>query len=332
MDKHKKSVDKKLGEIVKLMVYAGLKDLQVFSSREQDAALDHYDNVVLDSKDEEKEKLKAVVSIRTEAKSLLRFFLVKIADLKDLEINDDDDILSIIDNNDGVVEDESYISKFLLIGTYPIDLGNTLSTFTDKTNWIQQQIIGLMPAYKNRLHVIATITEGFIKSLKVLSSVCSNQIWFVEHKTVSEKLILGILGSLNLPVQMLEVIQTQKIVNASDDEDDEDGEDGEEAPEKNAPAKKVPAKNAPAKKVPAKKAAVKKVPAKKADKKAPAKKADKKEDKKEDKKAPAKKGKKDKEDKKDKEAYLDEDDANNANDTNDAVESASDNSEEEVEV
>jgi hypothetical protein len=239
-----KALEKKVGDYMTKCVYSALKDVETSTDRESPFAdevrddvtvkYQTYDNLCKAKDDETRFEAKAKpFTFSTEAKQHSVALLLKMIECGECEIKEDQTIEDIIDSLE-----EGYSANIFTVGVKtPCDMGPTLTDCSDDTNYIHQQIVGLLPMYKNDLHVIATITEALMRTYKVLAWNLAMGIWYGTVRAVNNKVYTALLASCGIPLEYCNelydnvrvVVRKAKVVADDGDAADADDADGDGA-------------------------------------------------------------------------------------------------------
>jgi hypothetical protein len=142
---------------------------------------------------------------------------------KDLRLVDEDKTERIIEKLNDYFNDESKVAPFLSFGT-SVAFGPTLKTTTDESTWLQQQIIGLLPALKTRLHLIAELTTAMDNGLRALAWYFARGVWMGAEKSITSELMMTILSyytklpyGLNTLDEISKEVRPEKVKPAKED-------------------------------------------------------------------------------------------------------------------
>lgn len=210
VDKQEKSYESHLHDLLKKMMYAGIKDLDARSNKlstRTPMLHEHYDNFIKAKTDESKSAhLEGLFTISTAAKQHLVALLRAVGrEIEPCDIPNEADLPTIIKT---LYEEHNALSILAKFFEFPAQqLGKTILSFTDETNWLHTQIIGLLPGMKTKLRLIATITEAFDRSLRALAWWLSSAVWFRVEKVVTSEMLLFALYQCNMDLDVLQGIE-----------------------------------------------------------------------------------------------------------------------------
>lgn len=202
--KASKAQETHLGTLLNQFMYAVIKDHNNESDRLdpcKSMLYQTYDNLIRAKDDPNKaEGTENRFSIQTEVKQHLAYILRSVTELSRVALADDAKIADIIQALLDEFQDDSIAAPFLQFGvTYSSHFRDTLKNSVDETNWIQAQVIGMLPILKTKLHLVAEITTAIDKSVRAIAWVLGRGVWFGAEKSVSSEMFIYTL-SLPSPV------------------------------------------------------------------------------------------------------------------------------------
>lgn len=217
--KTSKAQETNLGELLTKYIYATIADNDRSSERlNKFNPLAHqtYANIVRKKDDPQKmDGVEGRFMIATEPKQHLAFFLRKVGEELEgtvvgggrVELNDADDANIIASKLNDVYDGDSHVGNFINIGTaLSAKFGATLKGAVDETMWLQTQIIGLLPRYKTRLHVIANVTGAIDTSLKACAWVIGRMVWFGAETKITSEILVSTLSLYGYPLTPLDEV------------------------------------------------------------------------------------------------------------------------------
>ena len=217
--KPSKVQENNLGELLTRYIYATIADNDRSSERlNKFNPLAHqtYANIIRKKDDPQKmDGVEGRFMIATEPKQHLALFLRKVGE--ELEgavtggnrvvLEDADDATIIASKLNDVYDGDSHVGNFINIGTaLSTKFGVTLKSAVDETMWLQAQIIGLLPRYKTRLHVIANVTGAIDTSLKACAWVIGRLVWFGAETKITSELLVSTLSLYGYPLTPLDEV------------------------------------------------------------------------------------------------------------------------------
>lgn len=192
-----------LGNIITQHMYAVIKDNDHGSDRFdpcKSIANQTYDNLILKSDDPKKiDAAEPRFTIQSEVKQQLTYILKCVGSeigSSGIALGDSDKVISIIEKLVDEFGDDSVVAPFFSLGASTDEyFGKTLRQSADSTNWLQAQIIGILPHLKTKLHLIAEITSAFDNSLRAIAWYLARGVWFgAEKKSISSSSLMYVLG------------------------------------------------------------------------------------------------------------------------------------------
>lgn len=189
-----------MGHLLTQFGYAVIKDHNETSDRLdpcKSALYQTYDNLMRKKDDpHKKDGVENRFSIQSEVKQHLAYILRSVgAEISKLELTEDAKTQGIINDLSELYLDDSVAAPFLQLGiTYYAQCGKTAKGTVDETNWIQNQIIGMLPGLKTKLHLVAEITTAFDHALRVCAWFMGRSVWFGAEKSISSEVFINILS------------------------------------------------------------------------------------------------------------------------------------------
>jgi hypothetical protein len=200
ISKAAKAQESHLGNLLNQFMYAVIKDHNGESDRLdpfKSMLYQTYDNLMRKKDDPNKaDGTENRFSIQTEVKQHLAYILRSCgAEISRVTLAEGTKVEDIISALIEEFQDDSIVAPFLQFGVaYSAYFRETLKNSTDDTNWIQAQIIGMMPALKTKLHLVAEITTAVDKSLRAIAWLLGRSVWFGAEKSVSSEMFIYTLA------------------------------------------------------------------------------------------------------------------------------------------
>jgi hypothetical protein len=200
VSKQAKAQESHLGNLLTQYMYAVIKDHNGASDRLdpfKSILYQTYDNLMRKKDDPQKtEGTESRFSIQTEVKQHLAFILRACGtEIGKLELTEGTKTADIITALVDTFMDDSVVASFLQLGvTYYQYCGQTLKGSVDESNWIQNQIIGMLPSLKTKLHLVAEITTAVDRSLRVCAWFLGRSVWFGAEKSISSEVFINTLA------------------------------------------------------------------------------------------------------------------------------------------
>lgn len=215
VSKHAKAQESHLGNLLTQYIYAVIKDHNSSSDRLdpfKSILYQTYDNLMRKKDDPQKtEGAESRFSIQTEVKQHLAGILRACGnEIGKLELTEGTKTADIITALVDMFMDDSIVASFLQLGvTYYRHCGQTLKGSVDESNWIQNQIIGMLPALKTKLHLVAEITTAIDRSLRVCAWFLGRSVWFGAEKSISSEVFIN---TLSMPTECTYSLNTLDVI------------------------------------------------------------------------------------------------------------------------
>jgi hypothetical protein len=204
-----KTADTKIGEFLKKLVYAALKDIEANwnGPRKYSPHLFlSYDTLVAGKKDAA--GLTKRFNIGIDMKQYITFmFNNLINEIKNTQLVETDTTEDLIRKTADANAD--CYTEFMWSMTRKVkndvgDLGPTLREAGDTTGWIRAQIIGRLPAYATKDRIILLISPLFIDFLKALSQIIAYDVCY--ERTIDAKIIPAEFAKRGMSQIMIDVL------------------------------------------------------------------------------------------------------------------------------
>ena len=195
-----KSQETHLGNLLTQYIYAVIKDHNSASDRldpYKSILYQTYENLMRKKDDPQKtECTESRFSIQSEVKQHLAYILracgQELSKIELAEGTKTEDIITLLID---MFMDDSVVASFLQLGvTYYSHCGATLKVSADESNWVQNQIIGMLPGIKTKLHLVAEITTAVDRSLRVCAWFLGRSVWFGAEKSISSEVFINMLA------------------------------------------------------------------------------------------------------------------------------------------
>lgn len=198
-EKAAKAQETHLGNLLNQYIYAAIKDHNAASDR-----LDKYKSIMYQSYDNLMKKkddptksdgVEGRFSIQTEVRQHCAYILRACSEIAKVELPKEAKVAAVIEALNDEFQDDSVVAPYLQLGvSYSHVFGATLRGTVDETNWIQAQIIGLLPGLKTNLHLVAEITTAFDTSLRVVAWFIGRSVWFGAEKSISSEVFMNVIA------------------------------------------------------------------------------------------------------------------------------------------
>lgn len=172
-----------------------------------DLMFQNYKNLLLEKK-LQAEKLGNRFTVSTEVRQMLtKLFAKMIEELNLIDINEGDDIQTISQKLDNEITECYTTFMWKTASEYKCKFGDTLKNDVDKSLWLQNHIVGLLPKYVGKAMIIAIISTEFEAFLKAVAWILGQMIWYYEV-SVSSGLFLGTLAQLSMQQIMIDELSS----------------------------------------------------------------------------------------------------------------------------
>jgi hypothetical protein len=211
-----KSYENHLSNYVRVLIYAGIKDLDDESNiltKFCKLVNETYENVILPKDDPKKvDHPEARFTISSPARQHLALLFSAIKrEIGSCDLPNDTNIDGVIAALEDRFDSESVLAKFL---KFRFGMpGKTLREYVDPTGWVHSQVVGMLQSdkdsevtarFKGKHHLVATISSAFDEALRALSWWLSTTIWMGVERVISSELFLFALRQSNVSLDVLQ--------------------------------------------------------------------------------------------------------------------------------